>query len=300
MRKIPYVQTSVFVDNLDPFGGNQLATFWDDTANTSLETDEMQKIALEMNFSESTFLFLPKAANCARRVRIFTPGKEIPFAGHPTLGTGFVLKYKNQIDPSSRTSILELGIGPVAIEFFKDDIVKMKQPKAKFLGEVADTTDILSAIGLHEEDLLEGHPVEIVSTGFPFLIVPLRNRQAVINASPDANAILSSTQNLATQEVLIFAPEALNKGRDVQARMFAPSVGVLEDPATGSAAGPLGAYLQKHAILKDRTPGSPILIEQGYQIRRPSLLQVQVPDLSEEIHVSGKVRLTAEGCFFLP
>jgi trans-2,3-dihydro-3-hydroxyanthranilate isomerase len=300
MRKFPYIQTSVFIDDRQLSGGNQLATFWDFISNESLKTDEMQKIALEINFSETTFVFRPSERDFARRVRIFTPEKEIPFAGHPTLGTAFVLKYRKIIRPSVKSTVLELGAGPVSVDFLEDDRIQMSQPAAKFVGEISDPTEVLSSIGLGMSDMLEGFPVEVVSTGLPFLIIPLKSKDAVVKAVPDADTILASTKNLPSQEILIFSPEALNEGRDIHARMFAPGVGVLEDPATGSAAGPLGAYVEKHRVLNRKETGATIYIEQGYEINRPSLLEVRVPSLEDEILVSGKVKMEAEEKFILP
>ena len=129
MRSIPHVQTSVFVDERYPFGGNQLATFWDAQSNEVLSTEDMQCIALEMNYSESTFIEASEKEYCSFKVRIFTPTSEIPFAGHPTLGTSFVLKFKNLIAESEKKTTFELGVGPIHVEYIDSRLIQMEQPQ---------------------------------------------------------------------------------------------------------------------------------------------------------------------------
>jgi len=300
MHSIPYVQTSVFVDERYPFGGNQLATYWDIEANKVLTTEKMQGMTLEMNFSESTFIEKTKKDDCSFKVRIFTPATEIPFAGHPTLGTTFVLKYKNLIPTKTMKTTLELGVGPIQVEYLDSHSIEMQQPSPKF-GKTVENLDLVAkTIGLSREDVDETFPIQAVSTGFPFLIVPLRSLEAVKRAIPKPDLIQNDLQSLESQEVLIFATEGVHSDSHVHARMFAPGAGVPEDPATGSAAGPLGAYLEKHKILKNHNLGEKIRIEQGFEIHRPSQLVVRVPDEKmSSVFVSGRTRLTAEGLFFI-
>ena len=301
MRKLPYVQTSVFVDDRHSFGGNQLATYWDKDANASLTQEEMQGMSLEMNFSESTFLQEPSTKGCTSRVRIFTPAAEIPFAGHPTLGTAFVIKHKELLDPGKSSALLQLGVGPIRVDILEDYNVRMIQPEPSFETKVEDAGSIAEVIGLTSNDIDSSLPIQIVSTGFPFLIVPIKNLETVKKAIPLPPKFKSNLGHLTTQQVLIFCTETTFPDSHVHARMFGPEVGVVEDPATGSAAGPLGAYLEKYKVLSDHQLGEPINIEQGYEIKRPSKLVVRVPHESmKEVHVSGKVRLIAEGTFFLP
>ncbi|MGY5879166.1 MAG: PhzF family phenazine biosynthesis protein [Candidatus Thorarchaeota archaeon] len=301
MHSIPYVQTSVFVDDRYPFGGNQLATYWDVQLNEALSTEDMQGMTLEMNFSESTFLERTDVEACSFKVRIFTPASEIPFAGHPTLGTSFVLKYKNLIEQSIKKTTLELGVGPIPVEYLESGLIQMKQNKPEFGDEVSDLALVTDAIGLSPEDVVQDFPIQPVSTGFPFLIVPLRNLDIVKKAVPNPQLILSNLKDLVSQEILIFAAEGVHQDSHVHSRMFAPGAGVLEDPATGSAAGPLGAYLEKYKVLHDHTFGEEIRIEQGYEMNRPSQLIAKVPnEKMEQVLVSGNTRLTAEGTFFLP
>jgi trans-2,3-dihydro-3-hydroxyanthranilate isomerase len=300
MREFPYVQTSVFVDDRYSFGGNQLATFWDVNANASLTKEEMQGIALEMNFSESTFLVKPTTKGCISRVRIFTPASEIPFAGHPTLGTAFVIKLKKILNQEKATALLQLGVGPIRVDILEDEKIRMIQPEPNFEDPVKDLKKITEAIGLSANDVHQHIPAQIVSSGFPFLIIPIKTLSAVKKAAPVPTVFKKNLSELSTQQVLIFSTETTHHDSQVHARMFAPEVGVVEDPATGSAAGPLGAYLEKYSVLKNHQFGEPINIEQGYEIRRPSKLIARVPHESmSEVHVSGKVRLVAEGAFYL-
>jgi len=301
MRELPYVQTSVFVDDRMSFGGNQLATYWDTKTNASLSQQEMQGMALEMNFSESTFLESPSTKGCVVKVRIFTPAAEIPFAGHPTLGTAFVIRHRKILDPSKTHAILQLGIGPIRVEYLDDNNVRMIQPEPSFNEELEDIGKVAEVIGLEEDQLDKRFPIQVVSTGFPFLIVPIKSIASVKKANPVPPLFEPNLGHLSTQQVMIFSTETIFSDSQVHARMFGPDVGVVEDPATGSAAGPLGAYLEKYEVLSNHEFGDSINIEQGYEIERPSKLVVRVPHESmSEVHVSGKVRLIAEGTFFLP
>ncbi len=300
MRSIPCIQTSVFTDQRYPFSGNQLATFWKLSEN-ELSTEEMQGITREMNFSETTFVLPSELEKCIRKVRIFTPGKEIPFAGHPTLGTAFVLKKQNIISPTDTETYLELGIGPILVEF-RDQLVHMHQEKPKFLDKFQDTTKIAQILGISDELISEKGPMQYVSTGFPFLIVPLTSLKAIQAIRLDSTLLIKALQDFPSQELLVFTPEAVHTDSHVHVRMFAPSVGVLEDPATGSAAGPLGAYLEAYQIFKDHTKGTKLILEQGYEINRPSRLVVRCcysGNEFSEIIVGGEVKLTVQGNFFL-
>ncbi|MFW9964285.1 MAG: PhzF family phenazine biosynthesis protein [Candidatus Sifarchaeia archaeon] len=301
MRHLPYVQTSVFVDSRYPFGGNQLATYWDSKVNASLTQEEMQGMALEMNFSESTFLNEPTTIGCISKVRIFTPAAEIPFAGHPTLGTAFVIRYKKILSIEKQTTLLQLGVGPIRVDYLEDDNVRMIQPEPSFEKPIDNIEKVAGAIGLKASDIVPDSPVQVVSTGFPYLIVPLKNLATLKKASPVPFAFQENLRGFSTKQVLIFSTETKFSDSHVQARMFAPEVGVVEDPATGSAAGPLGAYLEKYKVLRNHELGEPINIEQGYELRRPSKLVARVPhDSMSEVHVSGKIRMVAEGTFYLP
>ncbi|MGY5877101.1 MAG: PhzF family phenazine biosynthesis protein [Candidatus Thorarchaeota archaeon] len=300
MRRFPFIQTSVFADSRYAFSGNQLATLWDFDQNNSLSRDEMQGITREMNFSETTFAFAPTLDGCSSKVRIFTPGREIPFAGHPTLGTAYVLRLKGIIPPSEMDSALELGVGKIPVKFLDDARIQMTQPKPEFLKTFDGSASLAEAIGIDTDEIADTSPMQFVSTGFPFLIVRLQSIDSVQRAAPNPVLIQETLEGMTSQQILIFSTETIHGDSDIHARMFAPSVGVLEDPATGSAAGPLGAYLAKYEIIRTKTDNWNIVVEQGYQINRPSRLMVEVSKGIEEVLVAGDVRLTAESTFILP
>lgn len=302
MRKYPYIQTSVFIDDRNQFSGNQLATFWDKDANKNMTDEEMQGIALELNFSETTFIFESEIDSCSAKVRIFTPGRELDFAGHPTLGTAFVLKKRDLIPQGKNKSVMELGIGPIEVEFFEDHSIGMYQPEPKFLDKYEDKESIAKILGLNLDDILDDYPMQVVSTGFPFLIIPIKSLEVIQKISLNPQFQLEILKDFVTSKLLVFTTETIHKDSNVHVRMFAPSVGVLEDPATGSAAGPTGAYLEHWNVLTNHTQSTEIKIEQGYEINRPSQLIVRNLYSEDEISnvlVSGKVKKTAEGHFYL-
>jgi len=298
---LPYVQTSVFVDDRYSFGGNQLATFWDIQSNSQIPTEIMQGIALEMNFSETTFFETSTLDSCSYKVRIFTPAREIPFAGHPTLGSAFVLKHTGLIDSHATETSLELGIGKIPVEYITSDSVRMIQPAPKFLKKLDDRKSIAATVGLPASAISTKYPMQYVATGTPFLIVPLISLAAVQQAQPDGPSILRTLSDESTAKIVILSTETVNAASDVHVRMFAPDVGVLEDPATGSAAGPIGAYLDYYGLINRNTRGEPIIIEQGYEINRPSQLIAKVVGKQklESVLVSGKIKLVAEGSFYV-
>lgn len=301
MRAIPFIQTSVFTDQRYSFSGNQLATFWDHILNSRLTVEEMQGIALEMQHSETTFAFAPTLANCSSKVRIFTPGMEIPFAGHPTLGTAYVLRYKRLVSPTDNEVQLELGVGPIKVKYLPDDCIQMAQGRPKFLKTWTQKQAIAESVGLKADEISDASPMEFVSTGLPFLIVPLKSISALERAVPNPALILKALNGQPSQDVVFFTTEHINSDSDVHVRMFAPEVGVLEDPATGSAAGPLGAYLKTHGIIPNSQSKDKIVIEQGYEIRRPSRLEVSMSagKPPSDVYVTGKVRLVAEGRLYV-
>ncbi|UCE10614.1 MAG: PhzF family phenazine biosynthesis protein [Candidatus Thorarchaeota archaeon] len=296
------MQTSVFTDKRYAFSGNQLATFWDYYTNKDLSQEEMQGIAREMNFSETTFAFPTEIEGCDSKVRIFTPGAEIPFAGHPTLGSAYVLKLKGIIQSEKKEAALELGIGLTPVEFLEENLIRMTQRAPEFLDEFGDKAALAEMVGIDEIDISEEFPTRFVSTGHPFLIVPLKTLSAVKKASPNGQMILDTLENEVSQNAVILCTQTVHEDSHAHVRMFAPDVGVLEDPATGSAAGPIGAYLEHHEVLSGHQYGERMSIEQGHEMMRPSLLHVQTvgKDDIKSVLVSGTVRLVAEGEFYLP
>ena len=301
MLEVPYLQTSVFVDERYSLGGNQLATYWNSEINRVISTDTMQGMTLEMNFSESTFLEKPSSSEYDAKVRIFTPAREIPFAGHPTIGTAFVMKKKGIVEKDATSAILELGVGPIPVDYSQDGSIRMRQNEPEFLDMWGDKATIASALNISKDLISTESPMQWVSTGFPFLMIRLNSLEAVQQASPNPPEILSALEGQISKQIVLFCTEGVNSDSHVHLRMFAPEVGVVEDPATGSAAGPLAAYIEQYNLLNREKPCADIVIEQGYEIRRPSKLVASVIGEQDFVgaYVSGLTRLVAEGTFYL-
>lgn len=296
------MQVDVFTDRL--FGGNPLAVVLD---GGGLADAEMQAIAGEMNLSETTFLFPPTRRDCAARVRIFTPRRELPFAGHPTLGTAWVLASEGRLPPGAKTLALEEGIGPVPVEFEGEpghpSFVWMRQRDATFGPEIADRGAAARALTVTEDDLLPRAPVQSASTGNSFLFVPLRDRATVDRAALDVHALTMGLGDAAALGVFVFGPDPHPSGARVYSRMFAPHTsGVPEDPATGSASGPLGAYLVRHGLARGEGELS-IVSEQGTRMGRQSFVHIRLraaAGTATDIRVGGGVVPVLEGRLRLP
>jgi trans-2,3-dihydro-3-hydroxyanthranilate isomerase len=300
-RAYDFVQVDVFTDRI--FGGNQLAVFLD---GRGLSDREMQQIAQEMNFAETTFLLPPTQPDAAARVRIFTPGQEVPFAGHPTIGTSFVLASRGFLPEGSRALVLEEGVGPISVRFEEPEtgptFFWMRHPEPSFTPPTANRQVIAAALGLTESDLLPGAPIEVGTTGLPFLFVPLRDRATVDRAVTDTPSLLRSIAGTPALGIFFFAPDADPAARSVYSRMFAPGSGVPEDPATGSASGPLGAYLVRHNLV---APGADIRItsEQGTKMGRQSFIHIAIGmagDAITRIEVGGSAVPVLDGTLRLP
>jgi trans-2,3-dihydro-3-hydroxyanthranilate isomerase len=276
------------------YAGNQLAVVGDAGA---LGPGEMQRIAREMNFAETTFLVSGERRDGAFDVRIFTPRAEVPFAGHPTLGTAWVIR--NLVLDKPRDEVrLNLGVGQIPVRFVdpggERDVVWMQQQPARF-GDVVDPAQAAAVLGLELRDLDDRFPSQQVSTGLPFLIVPVRSLPAVQRARLDRARADELYRARGSDTVYFFCPQTLDGANQIHARMFAERFGVPEDPATGSAAGCLGCYLVRHRCFGSDTVD--IRIEQGHQIDRPSLLRVRARERGDAIEaaVGGKVALVARG-----
>jgi trans-2,3-dihydro-3-hydroxyanthranilate isomerase len=302
MKKLPYIQTSVFVDDRFSFTGNQLATFIDKEKNAELTTEEMQGIALELNYSETTFILDSQRDDCSVKVRIFTPGSELKFAGHPTIGTAFVLKESGLNDFEIKETTMELGIGPIRVMYNDDGTISMFQNQPEFLDKFKDKKLIAKILNLKPDDISDDYPMQVVSTGFPFLIVPIKDLETIKRINIDAQLQINALSDFITSKIDAFSTETEFDDSSVHVRMFAPEVGVLEDPATGSAAGPLGAYLENWNVLKNHEKATDMKFEQGFEIKRPSQLIVRnlyEDSVIKKVVVSGKTRKTAKGEFYL-
>jgi trans-2,3-dihydro-3-hydroxyanthranilate isomerase len=282
VRTFRYVVADVFTDT--PLAGNPVAVFTDARA---LEADEMQRLARELNLSESVFV-LPAEAEGHARIRIFTPGIELKFAGHPTLGTAFVLAGPMQLVEIR----LETGMGmvPVKLERDHDRIVfgRMEQPLPAW-EPYSEEAALLSAVGLERSEL----PVELYDNGARHVYVALASPEDVAGLRPDLSALADLPAVLG---ISCFAGE----GSSWKTRMFAPAGGVAEDPATGSAAGPLAVHLARHGRIGF---GEEIEISQGAEVGRPSTLYARAdgsPQSLERVEVGGSAVIVARGEFRLP
>lgn len=295
-HQLKFYQADVFTSL--PFGGNPVAVF---PEAQGLDDDQLQQIAREMNLSETVFVLPPTDPAAVVRLRIFTPTQEIPFAGHPVLGTFYVLAQLGLIAITDGvTRVMQecnIGLFPVEIHAQEGLITRvvMTQPKPLFLGSVEesdDLFDIAKALGLSKNQIVDTKcPVMVVSTGLPVLIVPVRTLTAVRSIVPDAAAIVELCGRLGANGIMVFTTVTVEPFAAVHTRMFAPSIGILEDPATGSASGAMGAYLV-HNGLVEVGPMTELIVEQGYEIARPSRILVQVEsedDAIQTVKVGGNV-----------
>jgi trans-2,3-dihydro-3-hydroxyanthranilate isomerase len=304
MRSYRYLHYDVFSPRL--FAGNQLAVFLD---GRGLTADQMQAIAREMNFSESTFVLPPEAPGTDVRVRIFTPGAELPIAGHPTIGTAFALARAGVIGAPQIQVTFGLGVGPTPVEltWSADDLsfAWMTQPQPEFGAELDLAEPAAAALSLPPEAVTATLlPLQTVSCGVPYLIIPLRSRADVDAAvvDPVAYSRLARLANLGTEALYLFTTDTgPNDSATVYTRMFGPGIGIAEDPATGSAAGPLGCYLLTHAVL-DPSKAATIMNLQGVHMGRPSLIHTAITGSATavtSVRVGGEAVLAGEGTLYL-
>ncbi len=303
MKEYRFFQVDVFTDK--PFGGNPLAVFPEAGGITS---SKMQQLAREMNLSETTFVLPSQAPGADFRVRIFTPARELPFAGHPVVGTHWVLAHLGHVtlsEPVTKVSF-ELGVGvlPADLEVVDGQVerVVMTQDHPKFLDVVEDVTNLARGLGLPPQAIAEtGLPVQVVSTGVPQMMVPLRSlseTEALDAGRLNTVALNQACEAVGADCVMIFTFQTSRPDATVHVRMFAPLLGVPEDPATGSANGALGAYLVHHRAVTVMEGTTHIISEQGAELGRPSTLYVEVDSAGGEIsavRVGGKVVPVAEG-----
>ncbi|MGH7670786.1 MAG: PhzF family phenazine biosynthesis protein [Gemmatimonadaceae bacterium] len=297
--RIRYVTTDVFTDRR--FGGNQLAVFPD---ARQIPHELMLPIAREFNYSETTFVFPPNDPKHTRRVRIFTPEREIPFAGHPTVGTAHVLAHLKEVPltgPVTRV-VFEEGVGPVPVaihaqggtpSFCQLSVAKLPE----FGAPPPSRAALAEMLSLQADDLTEGEfASQSVSCGLPFLFVPLRDRAAVGRARIRPDVWERVLRDYWTREVFVFAFDPERPGSDVRARMFAPGLNVFEDPATGSACAAFGGYLASRDARRDGTLRW--VVEQGFEMGRPSILEIETDKHAGEItgvRVGGQSVIVCEG-----
>lgn len=289
--KLQYHVVDVFTQT--PLEGNALAVFVD---GHGIDTETMQKIARETNLSETTFVLPPSNADAAARVRIFTPSAEMSFAGHPTIGTAFVLRARGVAGCDASRFVLEEKIGPVAVRFDEggDPLIWLRTPPISF-GQVYDRTLCARALGVSPDDLVADVPTQLCTAGNPNVYVAVRDPHIVDRALVDTVKLRELVDGTPIC-LFVFAPTE----QGAYSRMFAPDFGVTEDPATGSATGPLAAFMMEYG-LAPRVDGTRLVSEQGVKMGRRSLLYVWVHGErgSEGIEVGGHVTPIAQGTLTL-
>ena len=283
---------------LDKYSGNQLAVV---LLDKEIPDARMQDIASEFHFSETTFILKYMDNSAGYNVRIFTPAEEVPFAGHPTLGAAYVIGTEMLEDFPPRID-LNLKAGKIPVTFTGSPgggILWMRQREPVF-GQVYDAGEVAKIINLEPHEIDANYPVQEVSTGLPFMIIPLKTLDSVKKASINMacyREFFNAENGLRrpARPVFIFCPETYDKDNQINCRMFADIYGVPEDPATGSANGCLAGYLIKHGYFK--TGGIDIKVEQGYEIGRKSLLYLKagMEDGKIAVNVGGRVLKTARG-----
>ena len=276
------------------YEGNQLAV----VRNAGgLSGEQMQKITREMNYSETTFILSEEQRNGGYDVRIFTPGAEVPFAGHPTLGTAFVIR-QEMIQQSVETIHLNLKVGQIPVTFKKtehgEEILWMKQIEPT-LGEILDAESISRVLSIDKDQIDDRFPIQEISTGMFFIIVPLKDLAAVRQVRIAKDQYFAMVEKMQAKVILVFCPETYHQDNDLNVRVFCDYVGVPEDPATGSGNGCLAGYLVKHRYFGSNEID--VCVEQGYEIGRPSrlCLKAQVKGGKIDVNVGGKVVMIAKG-----
>jgi len=292
----------VFTDRT--FGGNPLAMFPD---AAKIPESALQSIALELNLSETVFVYPPTDSKHTRRVRIFTPVFEMPFAGHPTVGCAFALAALGEIPLDGEARIvLEEGVGPVPVlvrgEFKKPTFAQLSVAKLPETGPPPPgRTHLAEMLSLDPSDILGGMAApQAISCGFPFLIVPLRDLDAVRRARVRMEQWDAALKSYWAPDVMVFARDAEREGV-IRARVFVPGQGIIEDPATGSAVAALGGYL---AARESAASGNfSYVVEQGFEIKRPSILELEVDKAEGEVtavRVGGSAVMVSEGMMDVP
>jgi trans-2,3-dihydro-3-hydroxyanthranilate isomerase len=293
---LSYLHYDVFTG--EPLLGNQLAVFTD---ARGLDANLMQRIAREMNFAESTFIFPAEHADTGARMRIFTPGVELPMAGHPTIGSTFALAHTGFIRPPTPRFVFGLNIGPtpVDLEWGAGELqfAWMTQRNPEFGADVPERHAVAAALGLTPHDLAE-LPIQRVSCGVDYLIVPLRDHETVDRAVSDAAAFRRLRAETDVELAMyLFALLPAASPHTAYARMFAVGFGISEDPATGSAAGPLGSYLVRHGVVSGQD-AQRMIFQQGVAMGRASHIHVAIDgtrDAITQVRVGGEAVLVGRG-----
>jgi trans-2,3-dihydro-3-hydroxyanthranilate isomerase len=303
MSTYHYCLVDVFTDRA--FGGNPLAVFPD---ARGLSSELMQALAKEFNLSETSFVLPPQKPGNDFQVRIFTPAAEMPMAGHPTVGTAFVLARKQLIEVTEPTTsiIFEEGVGDIAVTLKtlpgQHLSIQMRQPLPTFGEHFRDRAAIAEMLSLSLEDLDPALPCEVVSCGVPFLFVPIKNLAAAHAIRFRLDVWERVLRDFAAPQLFAFTREVETPGSTVHSRMFAPALNVPEDPATGAASGPLGCYLVRHKLVEGAASAR-IVSEQGLEMGRPSFIQIEIDSVGDAItgvYISGQCHFMGEGSMEVP
>ena len=294
MERLTFYIVDVFAE--EKYAGNPLAVF---RGGNTLSDIDMQRIAGEMNFSETTFILSETQRQGAFDVRIFTPRREVPFAGHPTLGTVHIIR-KEIVQESAGKIVLNLKVGQIPVTF--SDAVEqqtaywMKQVEPIF-GETLSAEVIAPVLSLGTSEIDDRFPIEEVSTGLPHILVPLRSLESLKRARVAQDKYFELVEKRWAKPILIFCPQTHQSQNDISVRMFADIFGIREDPATGSGNGCLAGYLVRHRYWGREKID--IRSEQGYEMGRPSLLFLRAEEKGGRINISvgGKVVTIAKGEF---
>lgn len=290
MTRVGFHILDVFAEK--KYAGNQLAVFRNASA---ISRDEMQRIAREINFSETTFILSNEPNHGGFDVRIFTPKEEVPFAGHPTLGTAHVI-HDFILHGSTDEVVLNLKVGQIPVTFSEDGYTWMRQMQPIF-GQQHEPEALANILGLDLNDIDLRYPIQEVSTGLPFFIVPLKSIASLKKAQVELQKYFGYIKNTEAKGILIFCPETHEAHNNISVRVFVDYFGVPEDPATGSGNGCLAGYLVRYRYFGNDSIN--IRSEQGYEISRPSLLLLKAEQNGENINISvgGRCVTVAQGEF---
>ena len=294
MKELTFYIVDVFA--VEKYTGNQLAIFTD---ASTLSEEQMQQLAKEMNYSETTFITSTGLQDEWYDVRIFTPNKELPFAGHPTLGTAYIIQ-QTIINQPTETVNLNLKVGQIPVTWHNTDdmgeVLWMRQKPPTF-HQVFEASALAPVLSLDMDEIDARFPIQEVSTGIPFIIVPLKTHESLKRIRVNREKYFELVENTESKEILVFCPETYASENDLSVRVFAEYLGIPEDPATGSANGCLAGYLVEHSYFGEKPVD--VRVEQGYEIGRPSLLllKAQRNEDTIEVLVGGKVMMVAKGEF---
>lgn len=299
-----FYTADVFTDRI--FGGNPLAVF---PSASGLDSTQMQQVAREFNLSETVFVLPPEESGHTCHLRIFTPGTELPFAGHPTIGTAYILAAIGEIELTGEQTavIFEEGIGPVQVSIRGEQGRPISaQLSAAMMPEFGPqpppSAELARMLSLDNDDLLAGDfAPQAVSCGVPFLFIPLRNRVTLGRAELDLGKWKALLSTFWAPHIFLFTWDPEPEDSHLCARMFAPAMGIKEDPATGAAATALAGYLG----VREARQSGPLrwIVEQGFEMGRPSILEVEADKQDDKIvatRVGGASVLVSEGTMEIP